>query len=374
VVILFFGTPEFAVPSLDAIVQSPHRVAAVITQPDKPRGRGQRVSAAPVKARAEALGIPVWQPEKLRDEAFLEQMRALGADLGVVAAYGKILPESLLQIPRMGMINVHASLLPHYRGAAPIQRAIMHGETRTGVTIMRVVKALDAGEMILSDSIPIGPDESGGELEARLAALGARLLLPTIAQLARGTAIEEPQDDSQATYASRILKTDGLIAWDRPAWAIHDQVRALSPWPHAYTFLDGARYVLHRTRPHTSIERAAQGLTPDVGQPVTTLADRPAQARAGQPDTIATATAPANARADANANPARAGSSASPGSAPGTILPATRGRLLVQADAGTVIEVLSIQEEGRRVLPVRDFLAGRPLPAGARFTAGGDQA
>jgi methionyl-tRNA formyltransferase len=316
VLIVFFGTPEFAVPSLDALVQSHHRVIAVVTQPDKPRGRGQRVSAAPVKARAEALGIPVLQPEKLRDEGFLDRMRALGADLGVVAAYGKILPESLLQIPRLGMINVHASLLPRYRGAAPIQRAIMEGEARTGVTIMRVVKALDAGAMILAESTPIEPEETGDELEARLATLGARLLIHAVDQLEEGTAIEQPQDDSLATYASRILKPDGLIQWDRPAQAIHDQVRALSPWPHAYTFLDGARYVLHQTRalPHHA--------------PTANLAH------------------------------------------PGTILPGAKGQLLIQAGDGSVLEVLQLQEEGRKVLPVREFLAGRPLTVGARFDAG----
>jgi methionyl-tRNA formyltransferase len=313
--IVFFGTPEFAVPSLDALVDSPHQVVGVVTQPDKPRGRGQRVSAAPVKARAEALNIFVFQPEKLRPQTFLDQMGALGADLGVVAAYGKILPETLLAIPRLGMINVHASLLPRYRGAAPIQRAILDGEARTGVTIMRVVKALDAGAMILKESLPIDPDETGGALETRLAMLGARLLLPAVDQLAQGVAVEEPQDESQVTYAARILKTDGLIAWDRPAQAIHDQVRALSPWPHAYTFLDGARYVLHRTQP-------------------------------------------------------RPGEVSGSGATPGTILPAAKGQLLVQAGGGTVLQVLELQEEGRRVLPVRDFLAGRPLPAGARFTAG----
>jgi methionyl-tRNA formyltransferase len=311
--IVFLGTPEFAVASLDALVQSSHQVIAVITQPDKPRGRGQRVSAAPVKARAEALGIPIWQPEKLRVDAFLDEMRALNVDLGVVAAYGKILPESLLQVPRLGMINVHASLLPRYRGAAPIQRAIMDGATHTGVTIMRVVKALDAGAMMLAEEIAIEPDETGGELEARLATLGARLLLPVVDQLERGTAVEVPQDDSLATYAARILKTDGAIAWDRPAQAIHDQVRALSPWPHAYTFLDGARYVLHAS--HVASSQAVAGT-------------------------------------------------------PGEILPAAKGQLLIQAGAGTVLEVLQLQEEGRRVLPVREFLAGRPLPVGGRFTAG----
>jgi methionyl-tRNA formyltransferase len=331
VTIVFFGTPDFAVPSLDALVHSPHRIAAVITQPDKPRGRGQHVSAAPVKARAEALHIPVWQPEKLRDEGFLEHVRTLGADLGVVAAYGKILPESLLQIPRLGMINVHASLLPRYRGAAPIQRAIMEGEACTGVTIMRVVKALDAGAMMLAESLVIEPEETGGELEARLATLGARLLLPVVDQLERGSAVETPQDESQATYAPRILKTDGLIAWDRPAQAIHDQVRALSPWPHAYTFLNAARYVLHRTRPHASTAASTDG-------------------------------------SEATPNAANTANAA------GTILQAAKGHLRIQAGPGTVLEVLSLQEEGRRVLPVREFLAGRPLAVGGRFTASGDPA
>jgi methionyl-tRNA formyltransferase len=322
--IIFFGTPEFAVPSLDALIDSPHQVVGVVTQPDKPRGRGQRVSASPVKARAESKNIPVFQPEKLRPQTFLDQMGALGADLGVVAAYGKILPETLLAIPRLGMINVHASLLPRFRGAAPIQRAIMEGETHTGVTIMRVVKALDAGAMMLKESLPIDPDETGGALEARLAMLGARLLLAAVDQLAQGVAVEEPQDERQATYASRILKTDGLIAWDRPAQAIHDQVRALSPWPHAYTFLEGARYVLHRTHPQPAADVQSGSLS----------------------------------------------ASGSSLSVPGTILPAGKGHLLVQAGEGTVLQVVELQEEGRRVLAVRDFLAGRPLPVGARFTAG----
>ncbi len=321
--IVFFGTPAFAVPSLDALANSSHQVVGVVTQPDKPRGRGQHVSAAPVKARAEALGIPVWQPDRLRDESFLDTMRGLGADLGVVAAYGKILPESLLQIPRLGMINVHASLLPRYRGAAPVHRAIMNGDSDTGVTIMRVVKALDAGAMMLAESIPIEPNETGSELEARLATLGARLLITVVDQLARGEAVEVPQDDSQATYASRILKTDGIILWDRPAQAIHDQVRALSPWPHAYTFLDGARYVIHATRPHASLQSVAG----------------------------AAATGPAATTADG----------------PGTILVAKKDQLLVRAGEGTVLEILQLQEEGRRVLPTRDFLAGHPLPTGVRF-------
>jgi methionyl-tRNA formyltransferase len=323
--IVFFGTPSFAVPSLDALADSTHELVGVVTQPDKPRGRGQHVSASPVKARADALGIPVWQPDKLRDESFLSTMRGLNADLGVVAAYGKILPESLLQIPRFGMINVHASLLPRHRGAAPIQRAIMDGDAETGVTIMRVVKALDAGAMMLAESTPIEPNETGGELEARLATLGARLLMMVVDQIERGKAVEVPQDDSQATYAARILKPDGAIQWDRPAQAIHDQVRALSPWPRAYTFLDGARYVVHATRPDPPLVEAEANIT---------------LAHGGHPD------------------------------GPGTILPAPKGRLLVRAGDRTVLEILDLQEEGRRVLKTREFLAGHPLPTGARFAPG----
>jgi len=244
--VLFFGTPEFAVPSLEALLSSSHRVIGVVTQPDKPRGRGQHVSASPVKQKAEAAGVPVWQPTKLRDEEFLEHVRAIAPDLGVVAAYGKILPEVLLQIPRLGMINVHASVLPKYRGAAPIQRSIIEGDKQTGVTIMRVVKELDAGAMMLVDSLTIGADETSEELEPRLAALGAGLLMTVIDQLAQGKASEVPQDDSKATYASRIQKVDGRLEWDQTAQAIHDRVRGLHPWPHAYTFHERARYVITR--------------------------------------------------------------------------------------------------------------------------------
>lgn len=327
--VLFFGTPDFAVPSLEALLSSPAiRVIGVITQPDKPRGRGQHVSASPVKQKAEAADVPVWQPAKLRDEEFLDRVRALGPDLGVVAAYGKILPESLLRIPRLGMINVHASVLPKYRGAAPIQRAIIDGEKTTGVTIMRVVKELDAGAMILVDSLTIGPDETSDELEPRLATLGAGLLMRAIDQLDQGKANEVPQDDSRATYASRIQKTDGRLEWDLPAQAIHDRVRGLHPWPHAYTFHERARYVIHQTRPYASINAAAATLPDDLA----VIAHQQAE-----------------------------------GAWPGTILVAAKGRLIVSAGMGSAIEILRLQEEGRKVVESRAFLAGRSLRAGMRF-------
>ncbi len=324
--IVFFGTPAFAVSSLDALLASPHKVITAVTQPDRPRGRGQQISASPVKARAEAHDINVLQPEKLRTDEFLEMIRALEPDLGVVAAYGRLLPESLLAIPRLGIINVHASLLPRYRGAAPIQRAIMEGERETGVTIMRVVKALDAGAMILKRSTPIEPDETGDALEARLASIGGALLVEAVALLEQGRAIEEPQDASQATYAARIAKTDGVIAWDRPAQAIHDQVRGLHPWPHAFSVLDGARLVIHETRPFSSLQDAVTACRLDGGTPLV--------------DGIR---------------------------APGTVMCAVRDCLLVAAGDGSVLALRRVQEEGRRVVDVRAFLAGHPVRAEARF-------
>ncbi|HEY6212407.1 MAG TPA: methionyl-tRNA formyltransferase, partial [Vicinamibacterales bacterium] len=177
--IVFFGTPQFAVPTLDALLGSRHAVVGVVTRGDKPRGRGQKVSDAPIKARALEAGIPVLQPERLADTAFLDQLRALDADLGVVVAYGRILTDTVLAIPRLGLVNVHASLLPKYRGAAPVHRAITAGETETGVTIMRVVKALDAGPMLARAARPVGPDETSDEVEPDLASIGAALLVDT---------------------------------------------------------------------------------------------------------------------------------------------------------------------------------------------------
>ena len=185
--IMFFGTPAFAVPSLDALLAAaPHTVVGVVTQPDRPRGRGQKLSDAPVKARAIVAGVPVLQPERIKDEAFLQAASSWTADLGVVAAYGRILTDTLLAIPRLGMINVHGSLLPHYRGAAPVHRAIIAGESLTGITIMRVVKALDAGPMLAKHGRPIGPDETSEEVERDLAHVGAKLLIAVVDQIAHG--------------------------------------------------------------------------------------------------------------------------------------------------------------------------------------------
>ncbi|MDQ3349089.1 MAG: methionyl-tRNA formyltransferase, partial [Acidobacteriota bacterium] len=214
---MYFGTPAFAVPTLAALLNSRHSVVALVSQPDRPRGRGHRMAATPTKELAVLCGVPVFQPLKLRDEAFLSSMAELRADLGVVAAYGRILPDALLAMPRLGMINVHASLLPAYRGAAPVHRAVIAGETVTGVTIMRVVRELDAGPMLARVTVPIDPDATSPEVEGDLAQRGAALLLEVVERLAGGAATETPQDEAQATYAPKVLKSEGAIDWSLPA-------------------------------------------------------------------------------------------------------------------------------------------------------------
>src|SRR5689334_24278552 len=215
--VAFFGTPGFAVPTLEHLVNSSHVVAGGITQPDRPRGRGQQLMDGPVKALAVALQLPVLQPEKLARDQFESQMQSLNADSGVVAAYGKILPDWLLAAPRLGLINVHASLLPKYRGASPVHRAVINGDRETGVTIMRVVKALDAGAMIAKVHVPIGQDDTTTTIESVLAIKGAELLVQTLSAIEAGSAVETPQDESQVTYAPKLAKNEGLIDWSRPA-------------------------------------------------------------------------------------------------------------------------------------------------------------
>jgi methionyl-tRNA formyltransferase len=222
--ILFLGTPEFAVPTLDALARV-HEIVCVVAQPDKPSGRGMQVHSPVVAVRAKELGLPLMQPAKIRELPYIE------ADLGVVVAYGKILPASLLAMPKHGFVNVHASLLPKYRGAAPIQRAIEHSETTTGVTIMRVDEELDHGPMLGVASIDIAPDEHTPSLASRLSQLGAETLLRAIDDLCEGT----PQDHSQATLAPKIEKREGLVKWNEPARAIYNKYRAFDPWPGLFT-------------------------------------------------------------------------------------------------------------------------------------------
>jgi methionyl-tRNA formyltransferase len=229
------GTPDFAVPSLEALADDGAGVIGVVTAPDRPRGRGQALAFPSVKTAALRRGFPVLQPEKVRRPEAIDEIRALGPELIVVVAFGQILPKALLEIPPRGCINVHASLLPAYRGAAPIQWAVIRGETRTGVTTMVMDEGMDTGPMLLQEAVTIGEQETAGQLAARLSTLGAVLLVKTLHGWLRGELTPAPQDHAQATYAPLLKKSDGLIVWDQPARDIVNLVRGADPWPGAWT-------------------------------------------------------------------------------------------------------------------------------------------
>jgi methionyl-tRNA formyltransferase len=247
--LVFLGTPAFAVPTLERLVEAGHQVLAVVTQPDRPRGRGQHPSPPPVKEAAARLGLAVRQPERVRLPETVEFLRALQPEAMVVVGYGQIIPQTVIDLAPLGIVNVHASLLPKYRGAGPIQWAILNGETRTGVTTMRIDAGLDTGDMLLKTEIEIGPEENAVELGARLAAVGADLLVETLAGLAAGAIVPEKQDSSQATYARLLKKEDGMVDWSLPAQAIHNRVRGLQPWPGAYTTFRGQTLHIWKSRP-----------------------------------------------------------------------------------------------------------------------------
>ena len=246
--LVYLGTPRFAVPTLERIVEAGHQVLAVVTQPDRPRGRGQQLAPPPVKEVALRFGLPVYQPERVRRPAAVEHLQALNPEAMVIVGYGQIIPQNVIDLAPLGIINVHASLLPKYRGAGPIQWAIVNGETRTGVTTMRIDAGLDTGDMLLKRETDIGPDENAIELGERLALMGAGLLVETLSGLTAGTIVPEKQDSSQATYAPLLKKEDGVIDWSRPAQAIHNQVRGLQPWPGAYTTFRGAPLQVWKSR------------------------------------------------------------------------------------------------------------------------------
>ena len=317
--IIYFGTPEFAVPTLQRLVDlggdlggpdpsTAHQVVALVSQPDRPKGRGHQLAPTPTKALAQARGIPVLQPERLKDAAFLSQIAGFAPDLGVVAAYGKLLPDELLSIPPLGMINVHASLLPRWRGAAPVHRAVIAGDRETGVTIMRVVKELDAGASFKMTRRSIDPDETSVAVERDLAELGAGLLLEVLQEIAEGRATETPQDASLATYAAKVTKAEGAVDWSLPAERLHNLVRGLQPWPLVSGRFAGGRCLVHRT-----------ALTPAVS-----------------PDS------------------------------PGTIVRAEADRLEIVAGDGRVLRVLTIQPEGKRAMSAREFLTGRHVLPGSK--------
>ena len=307
--ILFFGTPDFAVPTLRALLASSHEVVGVVTQPDRPKGRGQKIAPGAVAQVALDAALPLVQPVKLSDPGVREALAAFDADLGVVAAYGKILPEWLLALPPRGMINVHASLLPAWRGAAPVHRAVMAGDTDTGVTIMRVVKALDAGAMLDRVVVPIDPDVTSDALERALAEAGAARLVEVVDRLAAGPIDEVAQDEAHVTYAAKITRADSPIDWRAPARAIHDRIRGLHPWPHASATLAGVRVILHKS------------VRPDGA-------------------TVA---------------------------APGTIVAAGPAGIDVAAGDGRIVRLLVLQTEGGKRLGAAEFLAGHALASGLAF-------
>lgn len=310
--IAFMGTPEFAVPSLEVLLDRPGELVCVYTQPDRPSGRGLAVVASPVKERARAAGIEVRQPPTLKDDAVFEAFRALDLDLCVVAAYGRILPARYLEAPRLGCINVHASLLPKYRGAAPIQWALLRGEPETGITLMQMDAGMDTGDILLQRSTPIEPDDTAATLEARLARIGAELLREGLEALARGPLPRTPQDASRATLAPMLRKEDGRIDWSRPAAELARLVRAMNPWPSAHTTHAGRLLKIHRAQAVPSAQVAA----------------------------------------------------------PGTVTAVERtggGRLEVAAGEGA-LRLLELQAEGRKRMPVGEFLAGSRIAAGDVLT------
>jgi methionyl-tRNA formyltransferase len=237
--IVFAGTPDFSVPPLRALLATGHAVVAAYTQPDRPAGRGRKLSASPVKQLALEHGVPVLQPVNFKAAADVDALEALHADLMVVVAYGLLLPQRVLDAPRLGCVNIHASLLPRWRGAAPIQRAILAGDAETGITIMQMEAGLDTGPMLHVRSLAIAPDETGGSLHDRLSVLGAEALLEILPRIADGTAEPRRQDDALATYARKLLKDEARVDWSRPAVEIERQVRAFNPWPIAETLHAG---------------------------------------------------------------------------------------------------------------------------------------
>jgi methionyl-tRNA formyltransferase len=257
--VVFAGTPEFSVPAFEAIAASHHRLVAVYTQPDRRSGRGLRLEESPVKKAARERGLPVEQPATLKDPAAIERLAAYRADVMVVVAYGLLLPQAVLDLPRLGCINIHASLLPRWRGAAPIQRALLAGDAETGVTIMRMEAGLDTGPMLSSRKIPIGPGETGGSLHDRLAALGAAMIVAALDSIESGSAMFQPQDEAGATYARKLSKAEALIDWAQPAEFLDRQVRAFDPWPVAETRLDGQQLRIWAAHPARAVTRAPPG-------------------------------------------------------------------------------------------------------------------
>ncbi len=305
--ILFMGTPDFAVPSVRALVKAGHTVCGAFTQPDKPKNRGMKLQPTPVKEFCLSNNIPVFQPTKLRDGTALAQIQELNPELIVVAAYGRILPDEILDYPEKGCINVHSSLLPQYRGAAPINWAILNGDSESGVTIMHMATELDAGDIISQVTTPIDPNETVEALHDRLAELGAKLLVDTVEQIENGTATRTPQNIEQVTFAPMLSRELSAMDWTRSARELHNQVRGLIPWPAAVTELGGVRCKV-----------------------------------------LATAVCEESVSLD-----------------PGTVVKADKKGLKIACGAGTVLEICELQPDGKKRMAASAFLMGRPIPEGS---------
>ena len=304
--IVFMGTPEFAVPSLKALAEAGFGICGVFTQPDKPKNRGMKLQASPVKEYALSMGLPVFQPVKMRDGEALAILQELKPDLIAVAAYGKILPVDILELPPLGCVNVHSSLLPKYRGAAPINWAILNGEDETGVTIQRMAEGIDTGDILAQARTAIDINESAAQLLTRLAGLGAELLVETVRGLEAGTAVATPQDENQASHAPMLSKELSPMDWGKTARQLHDQVRGLYPWPSAVAVLDGIRCKMIRT----------------------SLLEEETDQR------------------------------------PGTVLQADKKGLRVACGDGKVLEILELQPDGKKAMAAAAFLMGHPIQTG----------
>ena len=302
--ILFMGTPDFAVPSLQALIDAGHEIVGVFTQPDKPKNRGMKLQPPPVKVVALEHDIPIFQPTKLRDGTALETIQSLAPELIVVAAYGRILPQEILDYPKLGCINVHSSLLPKYRGSAPIHWAILNGDAESGVTIMNVVLELDAGDIISQAVTPIDPDETVETLHDRLADMGAKLLVDTVVSIENGTATRTPQQADLVTHAPMLSRALSPMDFTRPARELHNQVRGLIPWPAAVTELNGTRCKI---------------LSTSVLEETT-------------------------------------------GKAPGTVIAADKTGLKLACGGGTVLQINELQADGGKRLKAADYLRGYPIP------------
>jgi methionyl-tRNA formyltransferase len=309
---IFMGTPEFAVPALDALSEVAE-VVGVVCQPDRPAGRGMQLTPPPVKVRALEKGLEVIQPLKVRDGALAKWIRDKNADVALVVAYGRILPRDVLDAPKHGCLNVHASLLPKFRGAAPITWAIVRGEKETGVDLMAMEEGLDTGGVYAEKRTEIGPDETAGELGKRLSAIGGELIRESLIATVEGKLPIRPQDHARATLAPILKKEDGLIDWSKPAQAIHDHVRGMSPWPGAFTRLNGKLLKIQRTR------LVADSIESQVPR------------------------------------------------APGAVLVADKNVVLVSSGEGEAIAIVEAQPEGKRAMPASDLVHGRVLAAGVRL-------